>query len=107
MKCLSIDLADRSYDILINWDLLSKVGEFISERFEPSRTIVITHPSTRNLFGGKIEAGLAAAGHSSGFIEIPEGESSKSLQQVEFVYDRMLEIASHRNNKTFPLDVTK
>ena len=66
MKRLNIDLADRSYDILINRNLLSKVGEFISKRLEPSRSIIITHPSVRKLFGEKIESGLANVGQSPG-----------------------------------------
>ena len=82
MKCLNIDLADRSYDILISRNILPKVGEFISKRFEPSRSIIITHPSVRNLFGEKIESGLAAVGYAPDFIEVHEGESSKSLQQT-------------------------
>ena len=77
---------------------MPKVGEFISKRFEPSRSIIITHPSVRNLFGEKIESGLANIGHSSGIIEIPEGEISKSLQQVELVYDRMLEMNCDRKS---------
>ena len=98
MKRLNIDLADRSYDILINRNLLSKVGEFISKRLEPSRSIIITHPSVRKLFGEKIESGLANVGQSPGVIEIPEGETSKSLQQVELVYDRMLEMKCDRKS---------
>jgi len=63
MKRLNVDLDERSYDILISRNILSKVGELISKRFEPSRTIIITHPSVRNLFGEKIESGLANIGH--------------------------------------------
>ena len=103
MKRLNIDLADRSYDILINRNILSKIGEFISKRFEPSRGIVITHPSVRDLFGEKIESGLAAAGYSSDFIEVPEGESSKSLQQTGYIYDRLLEMNCDRKSALIAL----
>ena len=70
MKRLNIDLDERSYDILISRNILPKVGELISKRFEPSRTIIITHPSVRNLFGEKIESGLANIGQSSSIIEL-------------------------------------
>ncbi len=103
MKRLNVDLDERSYEILISRNILSKVGELISKRFEPSRTIIITHPSVRNLFGEKIESGLANIGHSSGIIEIPEGEISKSLQQVELVYDRMLEMNCDRKSALIAL----
>ena len=103
MKCLNIDLADRSYDILISRNILPKVGEFISKRFEPSRSIIITHPSVRNLFGKKIESGLAAVGYAPDFIEVPEGESSKSLQQTGSIYDRLLEMNCDRKSALIAL----
>ena len=62
MKRLNIDLDERSYDILIGRNILPQVGAFISKRFEPSRSIIITHPSVKNLFGEKIESGLVNAG---------------------------------------------
>ena len=98
MKRLNIDLADRSYDILIGRNLLAKTGELIAERFNPSRVAIITHPSIRNLFGEPIESGLTAVGHVPEFIEVPEGESSKSLQQAESIYDRLLEMNCDRKS---------
>jgi len=98
MKCLNINLGERSYDIIISRDILSKVGEFISNRLEPSRSIIITHPSVKKKFGEQIESGLTNNGHYPEVIEIPEGETSKSLQQVELVYDRMLEMKCDRKS---------
>ena len=103
MKRLNINLADRSYEILINRNLISKTGKLISERFNPSRIAVITHPSVRQLFGEKIEPGLAAAGYAPEFIEVPEGESSKSLQQAGAVYDRLLEMNCDRKSTLIAL----
>jgi len=98
MKRLNINLADRSYEILINQDLLSKTGKFISEKFNPSRIVVITHTSIRELFGKKIEPGLATVGYPLEFIEVPEGESSKSLQQAESIYDQLLKMKCDRKS---------
>ncbi len=103
MKQLNVGIVDRKYDILIDRNLLPKIGELISKRLEPSQTIVITHPTIRNLFGKKIESGLTAAGYLPSFIEIPEGESSKSLRQAEMVYDRMLEMNCDRKSMLIAL----
>ena len=103
MKQLNVGIVGRSYDILIDHNLLSKIGELISKRLEPSQTIVITHPSIRNLFGKKIESGLTTSGYLPDFIEIPEGESSKSLRQAEIVYDRMLEMNCDRKSTLIAL----
>ncbi len=98
MKCLNISLDERSYDIVISRDILSKVGEFISNRLEPSRSIIITHPSVKKFFGEQIKSGLTKAGHYPDIIEIPEGETSKSLQQAELIYNRMLEMKCDRKS---------
>ncbi|MCH8156648.1 MAG: 3-dehydroquinate synthase [Nitrospinae bacterium] len=99
MKRLTIDLADRSYDILIGRDLLMRTGEFLADRLNPSRVVVVTHPSIRRLFGEKIESSLAAGGlNNPEFIEVPAGEASKSLKQAESVYDRLLELHCDRQS---------
>jgi 3-dehydroquinate synthase len=98
MKKLNIDLANRSYDILIGRDLLAKTGRLIAERFNTSRIAVVTHPSIRQLFGEQIASELTTVGQAPEFIEVPEGESSKSLQQAEAIYDRLLEINCDRKS---------
>ena len=59
MKCLNINLDERSYDIIISRNILSKVGEFISNRLEPSRSIIITHPSVKKIFGNFYDGSLS------------------------------------------------
>ena len=98
MKKLNIDLADRSYDILIGRDLLAKTGRLIAERFNTSRIAVVTHPSIRQLFSEQIASELTTVGQAPEFIEVPEGESSKSLQQAEAIYDRLLEMNCDRKS---------
>ena len=98
MKKLNIDLANRNYDILIGRDLLAKTGRLIAERFNTSRIAVVTHPSIRQLFGEQIASELTTVGQAPEFIEVPEGESSKSLQQAEAIYDRLLEMNCDRKS---------
>jgi 3-dehydroquinate synthase len=91
MKRLNIDLADRSYEILIGRGLLEKAGEWVMEIARPSRIVVITHPSINQLYGGKLSSGFSKANIPLDFIEVPEGEKSKSLEQAEKIYDQLLQ----------------
>ena len=50
MQRLSIDLGERSYDILIGRGLRKRVGEFLKAVFDPSQVVVITHPSINILY---------------------------------------------------------
>lgn len=91
MKRLNIDLADRSYEILIGQGLLEKVGEWVLDIVRPSRIVIITHPSIYELFGEKLSNGFSRANLPAHVIEVPEGETSKSLKQAEEIYDKLLE----------------
>ncbi len=91
MKRLTIDLADRSYDILIGRNLLGRVGGLVSEILSPSRVVVLTHPSIQRLYGDTLAESFQASGHPLHTLEIPEGEASKSLGQAERVFDKLME----------------
>jgi 3-dehydroquinate synthase len=90
MKRLNIDLADRSYEILIGQGLLEKVGEWVQALARPSSLVIITHPSINSLYGEKLSKGLSQANIPTHVIEVPEGEKSKSLAQAEKIYDELL-----------------
>jgi 3-dehydroquinate synthase len=90
MKRLSIDLADRSYEILIGRGLLEGAAEWVLAISKPSRVVIITHPSINRLYGEKLSSGFSQANIPTDFIEVPEGEKSKSLGQAEKIYEQLL-----------------
>jgi 3-dehydroquinate synthase len=98
MKKVKIDLADRSYDILIGRGLLERTGEFLKERVKASRVIVITHPGINRLYGERVIAGLRQNGFNPERIEIPEGEGSKTLDEAGRLYDRLVELNCDRHS---------
>ncbi len=98
MKRLSIDLAERSYEILIGSNLLEQTGNHLSAILNPSRIVVVTHPSLNRLYGEKLAFGFSQAGGSLETLMIPEGETSKSLRQAEKLYDRLLELQCDRKS---------
>ncbi len=89
MKRLRIDLADRSYDILIGRGLLPRLVEFIPER--PRRAVIVTNPEINRLYGEPVRQSLDGQGVDVAFVEIPEGESHKTLEDANRVYDFLLE----------------
>ena len=98
MQRLAIDLDERSYEILIGLDLRKKVGEFLKAVFRPSRVVIITHPSINSTYGEEVIANCLDQGWTTDIIEVPEGEVSKSLGQVEKLYDRLLELNCDRKS---------
>jgi len=98
MERLGIELGERSYDILIGSRLRRRVGEFLKAICEPSRVIVITHPSINSLYGEEVIASFIAEDWTTDIIEVPEGESSKSLDQAEKLYDHLLALNCDRKS---------
>jgi 3-dehydroquinate synthase len=98
MKKLSIDLGQRSYDILIGTNLIEQTGRLIAEVLFPSQVIVLTHPSIKALYGEQLDSALSSVGMKPHWIEIPEGESSKSLAQAGEIFDRLFELNCDRKS---------
>lgn len=91
MRTLRIDLADRSYDILIGRNLLAGVGQFIPESIQARRAVIVSNPSVYKLYGAAVSAGLASHALQTHVVEIPEGEIHKTLKSAEHLYDRLIE----------------
>ena len=98
MQRLSIDLGERSYDILIGSGLRKRAGEFLKAVLKPSRIVIITHPSINDLYGEEVAENFVAQGWATDIIEVPEGESSKNLGQAEKIYDHLLELNCDRKS---------
>jgi 3-dehydroquinate synthase len=91
MKKIRIDLGDRSYNILVGKDLLKQVGSYLSHLVKSQSAIIITHPSINKLYGNTLRSSLQEEGIKALTFEVPEGESCKSIQQAEKLFDRLIE----------------
>lgn len=98
MRRLNISLGERSYEILIGQELLGQAGQFLTKAVSLSRAVVLTHPSIYRLYGQKTLESLARAGVKADCIEVPEGESHKSLSDAERIFDRLLELNCDRKS---------
>lgn len=103
MARLCINLGERSYDILIGSGLRKRVGEFLKKILKPSRVVIITHPSINELYGEEVAESLKDQGWATHIIEVPEGESSKNLNQTEKLYDQLLEMKCDRKSALIAL----
>ncbi len=97
MKKLRIDLADRSYDILIGRNLLPRVGDHLVNPKRTRRALVVTNPVVSQLYGKSLSKGLESAELAIECVEIPEGETHKTLQDAQTVYDHLIEKQYDRN----------
>ena len=98
MKKVTVDLADRSYDILIGGHLLEQTGELLKKLVKVGRAVVITHPNINRLYGDRVIASLRQQGFQTECVEVPEGEASKTLDEAGRLFDRLVEFNCDRQS---------
>jgi len=98
MPTTHVDLGDRSYDVLVERGLLSQAGQAIQQADVRGRAAVISDANVARHHGEKLLASLEAAGFSPSFHEVPAGEASKSMSQVEELCAAMAEAKHDRRS---------
>jgi 3-dehydroquinate synthase len=82
-------LRDRPYPIYIGEGVLGSVGTLIGDRAGTTGAVV-TNPIVGALYGDAVRAELERSGCRVVPIEIPDGESYKTLETWSSILDRML-----------------
>ena len=88
---ITVDLGQRSYDILIGPGLIDSVGAQIASRLETPRAFVITDANVAPLLGDRVGASLGGAGIDHETIVLPPGEATKSFGPFENLIDELLQ----------------
>ena len=108
-QTVCVSLGPRTYEILIGPDLLSRTGELIFRWYvqhagkPPAnpRGLIVSDSNVAPLHGDAVRRGLEAAGWTVDLISLPAGESSKSLDVVTQVYDRLIDMQADRQTTIF------
>lgn len=82
MPTVQVDLADRTYEVMVENGLLSRAGELIAPLQLGRRAAVITDSNVDPHHGDKLLSSLERAGIEATRHVIPAGEASKSFEQL-------------------------
>lgn len=82
MPTVHLDLADRSYDILVDDGLLDRAGELIKDVDLTGKAAVITDSNVGPHYADRLVAQLAGAGIDASVHTVRAGEGSKSMLQA-------------------------
>jgi 3-dehydroquinate synthase len=88
---ITLDLGQRSYDILIGPGLVDAAGAQIAARFNTPRAFIITDANVAPLLGERVAASLDAAGIVHETLVLPPGEATKSFDRFESLVDELLQ----------------
>jgi len=95
--------ASGTYDILINKGGLSGIGQALKERFKPCTIAILSDDKVFPLYGKVVADALKAAGFSTVSHVIPNGEQSKTLDNVTAFIDRMVQAQVTRTDMVLAL----
>ena len=90
-RTIRVDLGERSYPIRIGSDGLEGLGEAVARRTHATQVGVVTVPAIGRRYGGAVMRSLRAAGLRVRRIDVPDGDASKNLRQVQKLYDAFLD----------------
>ena len=77
---------------------MAKAGELARKVMSGNRCAIIADETSARLFGDRIGESFIAENFSPRLIQIPAGETSKSLSQIEKICDELIEAGLDRNS---------
>ena len=89
-QTVHVDLDDRSYDVEIGPDLLTRAGGWISPLLARPKVAVLTDENVAGLHLEALRAGLNAAGIEMTALALPAGEATKSWPHFERAVEWLL-----------------
>ena len=100
---LKVELAERSYPIVIGTGTRAEFGAAVKAHTGASRAFVITVPPVAKRYAPALERSLTAAGIAPKRFVIPDGERSKNLREAEKLYDALLAAGAERGSVVIAL----
>ncbi|MGH7127234.1 MAG: 3-dehydroquinate synthase [Planctomycetaceae bacterium] len=103
-QTVRVNLAERSYEVLITSGELSSVAAALDQwkqahahlRRQPGQAIIITDKNITQPHAKIVEQSLTDAGWNCTLQELQPGERSKRLEVVAWMYDRLVEMRADR-----------
>jgi 3-dehydroquinate synthase len=98
LREIRVELDERSYPVEIGAGTLAGLGERVAERSGASRAILITVPPVGRRYAARAMRSLREAGLRPSRIDVPDGDATKNLRQVERLYHALLEARADRHS---------
>ena len=98
-----VNLADRSYDILIGDGLLATLGALCAPVMRQKHATIITDATVAGLYLGAARKSLQSQGISVSEIILPAGEATKSFEHFSGLMNKLLELGVERKDTLIAL----
>ena len=98
-----VNLGPHSYSVVVEPGALATVGERLRALGVGRRAALVTDAAIMRLHGAPVIESLQAAGFAVAVIEVPEGETAKTLAVAEQCWDRLLAAGLDRTSTVLGL----
>ena len=85
-----------SYPVVAGWGILSNIGERLAEVGVKNAAYIITDENVMNPYGRNVQRALQKNGTAAHCFVIPAGETSKSFELAQAIYNWLVELRAER-----------
>lgn len=103
MESIKVDLDKDGYYIHVGVGVGGRVGELIRREGIDRRALLVTSPTVRRFYGGRVVGSLTEAGLEVVVVEVPAGEQSKNFRWLKRLYDLMIKERLDRSSAVIAL----
>ncbi len=93
-----VEPGTSTYNIYIENGLINKIGSLLQKDFSGEKIVIITDSNVEKLYGDKLMDILSNSGYTVKTITVPAGEQSKSIKQLEHIYNQLTALDINRSN---------
>lgn len=93
----------KGYDAVVDWGGVGRLAQYLTELHIPKRVFLITDSKIHRLYAPILLRQLSQAGFELHLYVVPSGEASKSQQQLNMLYDWLLEQRAERRETIIAL----
>ena len=93
----------NGYDVIVDWGGIERLAQYLTRRSLPSRVFLFTDSNIAQLYGTSLIQNLTEAGFDPQLYIISAGEKSKSPEQLNAIYDWLLEQQAERKEAIIAL----
>lgn len=97
MKKIDVRLAQNGYSVYVGAGLLAETGKYVNELGLKDKAVIITNPVVNKLCGNIVRQSLQNAGFQTTVLEVPDGESNKSLSSAGVLYEQLAKSGAERS----------
>jgi 3-dehydroquinate synthase len=94
---LRVELAERSYDIVVGRELLGRAGRYLAPVLARPRVVIVSDEAVAALYLARLQSALEEAAISHQAIILPAGEQTKNFIHLENLIGRLLDLKVERN----------